>query len=76
MRCAQNLQGDDLACLVEYLDKVCCRVALPNLRSNQHRHSTVSTLPVPLPGSVCANSEAYAGIRRYFRHPTRFHPTF
>jgi len=25
----QNLQGDDLAWFVEYLDKVCCRIALP-----------------------------------------------
>jgi len=30
VRCARNLQGDDLMWLIAYLDKVCCRVAVPN----------------------------------------------
>jgi hypothetical protein len=29
-QCVPNLQGDDLAWLVDYLDKVCCRIALPH----------------------------------------------
>jgi len=30
VRCARNLQDDDLAWLVAYLDKVRCRVAIPD----------------------------------------------
>jgi len=76
IQCLPNLEGDDLVWLVEYLDKVRFRVALPALRSSQRRHSMVLILPAPPPGSVYANSEVYAAPARYFQRRTRFHLTF
>jgi len=28
--CVPNIQGDDLVWLIEYLNSVCCRIALPH----------------------------------------------
>ena len=76
-QCLQNLEGDDLAWLVDYLDKVrSCELAPLNLHSSQHRLSIVLNLPAPLLGSVCANSEGCAAPRGYSRDPTRFCLTF
>jgi len=73
---APSLQSNDLVWLVEYLDKVRYRVALPTLRSNQRRHSMISILPIPLLGSVYASSEPYAGRRRCSQCLTRFRLIF
>lgn len=56
-----NLRGEDLAGLVNYLDKVRHRVShrfAP--RSGRCRLSILSTPPVPPFGSVCASSDVYA----------------
>ena len=73
--CVPALQGDDLMQLVDYLDEVRLRVALPTLRSSRHRLSIVSILPVWLPKSHCMNSEPYAAIARYSQHGTTFRLT-
>ena len=54
-----DLQGDDLAELVDYLDEVRCCVTLSHLCSSQHRFSMFSILPIPVSGNVSANSENY-----------------
>ena len=58
-RCVGGLQGDDLVELVDYLDKVRCRVALLRLYLNQRRPSIFLTLPVTVSGNVYANSWTY-----------------
>ena len=61
---APNLQSDDLVWLIDYLDKVCRHITspFPTRCSTCRRPSMVSILPVPLPGSACANSEAYVAL--------------
>ena len=71
-KCVQNLQCDDLVWLVEYLDKVRRRAAFPALRLSYSRLSMVSRSPVPVSGSVCANSGVYAVHGRCSRHRTHF----
>ena len=75
-RCAPNIQGDDLVCIVDYLDKVRPRVLLPRPPLSQRRLSTVSILPVLLSASVCVNSEVGAALGGYFQHRTCFRLTF
>ena len=58
-----DLQGDDLVWLVDYLDEVCCRIALIRLCLTQRRSSIFSILPAPVSGNVCANSEVYVVTR-------------
>ena len=70
--CVPALQSDDLMRLVDYLDNVRLRVALPTLHSSWHRLSIASILPVWLPKSHYMNSEAYAAIARYSQHGTSF----
>ena len=61
-RCVQDLQRDNLIWLIDYLDDVSLPVSyFLTHRSSRHKLSIVSTLPVPLPGSVYANSGTYAG---------------
>jgi hypothetical protein len=59
MKCVPNLQGDDLARLVDYLGRVRRRSAFSSLRLSQRRLSTPSTLPVPVPENVYANLDTY-----------------
>jgi len=75
-QCISNLQRDDLAWLIDYLDTVCRHVILPNHRSRQRRLSTVSNPQVPLSGNVYVNSEAYAEPRGYSRPHTHLPPNF
>ena len=70
--CVPTLQGDELMWLIDYLDEVRRRVALPTLRSSWLRFSMASILPVWLPKSHYMNSEAYAAIGRYSQHCTIF----
>ena len=72
-RCVGGLQGDDLVELVDYLDKVRCRVALLRLYLSQRRPSIFSIPPVPVPGNVYANSETYVAPGRYCRPHTPSH---
>ena len=58
-RCVGGLQGDDLVELVDYLDKVRCRVALLRSYLSQRRPSIFSILPVPVSGNVYTNSWTY-----------------
>ena len=58
-QCVQKLQGDDLAWLVDYLDKVRRSLYFPTLRLSYCRLSMVSILPAQLPGNVYANSKPY-----------------
>ena len=59
-RCVGGLHGDDLVELVDYLDKVRCRVALLRLYlSQRYRPSIFSILLVPVSGNVYGNSETY-----------------
>jgi hypothetical protein len=67
-----NIQGDDLVGLVDYLDKVRCRVSPLYPRSSHHRLSMISTPPVPLSGSVCVNSGTYAAPGRYCHFRIQF----
>jgi hypothetical protein len=71
-----NLQGDDLAQLVDYLDKVRRRINLPPLRLSQCRPSTVSILLVPVSGNVYANCEPYVAPERSYRPRTLFRRRF
>jgi len=48
----------------------------PTLRSSQCRRPILSILPVPLSGSACASSEAYAALGAYSHHRTHFRLTF
>ena len=76
-RCVQNFQENNLGWFVDYLDKVRHHVTLPHWTLKlASRLSTVSILRVPLLGSACANSEAYARLIQRFQHPTQFLPTF
>ena len=59
-RCVENLQGDDLMRLVDFLDNVRGRVICSSSCSCLPRFLTVLLLPVPLSRSVCKNSEACA----------------
>jgi len=56
--------------------KYVAALPFPTLRSNQRRLSMVSILPVPLHGSVYANSEAFVAPARYFQHRAFFRLTF
>ena len=79
VQCVPSIEGEDLAWLVDYLDKVRRRVALPpslTLCSSQRRLSTVSILPVLLSGSVCASSKTYAAPAARSQHRTRSRLTF
>ena len=67
-----SIDGDDLVWLVDYLDKVCCHVAVPDPCLTQSRLSIVSTLPAPVSGNVYANLEVYAAPTRYYRLRTCF----
>ena len=58
-RCIPDLQGDDLAWLVDHLDEVCYRIAPIRLYLNQCRLSTHSILRVPVSGNVYASSNTY-----------------
>ena len=71
-RCVPDLQGDDLAWLIDYLDNVRRRVPLLPPSSSYRSHSILSTLHLPLTGSVCANSETYVALGRYCRPRTPF----
>jgi len=62
VQCVPGLQDDGVMQLIDYLDKVCRRVALqlqlpgpPTPRSCHRRLPMVSILPATLRGSVCAN---------------------
>ena len=70
--CVPTLQGDELMWLVDYLDEVRHRVALPTLRSSCRRLSTSSALPIWLPQSYYMNSETYAATGRYSQRRTTF----
>ena len=75
-QCVRNLQNDDLAWLVEYLDKVRrSRPKFPALHSSRRRLSTASILPVRLPGNAYANSGPDAVLWDNSQHRTRFLPT-
>ena len=68
MQWVPTIQGDDLVGLVDYLDTVRCLASflpLPLPRSSHRRLSIVSTLLVPLSGSVFVNSDTYAETERY-----------
>ena len=67
--CEWNLKGDDLAWLVDYIDKV--RAALPSIAPilSRDRLSIFSHLPTLRSGSVCVSSEGYAAPTGYSRHP-------
>ena len=72
VQCEENLEGDDLVWLIDYLDKVRRHLALLRLLLSQCRLSPVSILPAQLPGSVCASSETYAAPGCYSQHRTLF----
>ena len=74
--CVPNLGDSDLRELVDYLDEVRCRVALPSLQSTQHRLSIVLILQVVLPRNVYSNSETFVAPTQYSLCLTRFHLTF
>ena len=67
-RCVTNLQGNDLAWLVDFLDDVCRYAALSCSDLRRHRLLVVSSLPVILSESVCMNSEVYVELRRCSLH--------
>jgi hypothetical protein len=75
-QCVRDLQGDDLVRLVDCLDKVCRRIALPTLRSSQRRLLMASIPPLPLPKRASVSSEGYAALGGYSQHRTSFHLTF
>ena len=63
-----TIEGKDLVGLVDYLDTVRCLASFlppPFPRSSHRRLSIVSTLPVPLSGSVFVNSDTFAATERY-----------
>jgi hypothetical protein len=72
----RDLQGDDLVWIVDYLDKVCRRVALPTLRSSRCRLLMASIPPLPLPESASVSSEAYAALGGYSQPRTSLHLIF
>jgi len=66
----QTIEGNDLVGLVDYLDTVRCLASfllLPFPRSSHRRLLIVSTLLVPLSGSVFVNSDTYAATERHYR---------
>ena len=70
-----TIEGNDLVGLVDYLDTVRCLASflpLPLPRSSHRRLSIVSTLLVPLSGSVFVNSDMYAAIERYCHLPIHY----
>ena len=71
-RCVPTLDDADSVWLVDYLDDVCCCVALSHLRLNQSRFSVLSVPLVPLFESVCVNSDTYAALGRSSQRRTRF----
>jgi len=75
-QCIPNLQRDDLARLIEYLDMVCRHVILPQPRLRQRRFSTISNHQVQRSGSVYASSGVYVEPRGRSRHHTPFHSNF
>ena len=75
-QCLPNLQGDDLVWIIDYLDKVRRRVALPYSPLNRRRLLMVSIVPLQLSTSVYVNSEADAALEGYFQHHTHFRLTF
>jgi hypothetical protein len=58
-QCVPNLQGDDLAWLVDYLDRVRRHVVHSTLLLSQRRLSVASILSVPVTGNVYASSEVF-----------------
>ena len=75
-QCVQNLQGDDLVWVVDYLDKVRRRVAFPYSPLNRRRLLMVSIVPVQLSPIVYVDSEADAVLEGYFQHRTHLRLTF
>jgi len=70
-----TIEGNDLVELVDYLDTVRCvssLLPLPFPRSSHRRLSIVSTLPVPLSGSVFVNSDTYVATERYYHFRIHF----
>ena len=72
-QCVGALQGDNLVELVDYLDKVRCRVALLRLYLSKRRPSIFSILQVTVSGNVYLNSETYAAPGRYYQPHTSSH---
>lgn len=73
-----NLQGDDLAWLVDYLDKARSVLPFPSLDSLPRRLSTsmVSNLLVLPSGSIYVSSKRYVEQVGYSHRRTRFHLPF
>ena len=70
VNCLPNLEDDDSAWLVDYLDKVSHRISLRHFHSSQCRPLIISILPVRPPTSVYTNSETYAARGRYSQRRT------
>lgn len=66
-RCVRNLHGDDSAWLVDYLDKVRRRVALPRSPLRPARPWMALIPPALLRGNVSASSEVYVAPAGYSR---------
>jgi hypothetical protein len=71
-----NLQGEDLAWLVEYLDGVSLQTISPTLRSTSVRFSSVfPILQMSHSKNRCTNSERYAALKGCYRNRVHFQQT-
>lgn len=75
-KCVPNLQDDDSAWLVDYLDEVCCHTTTSPFYSLCLIHHRLlrdtSIPPVPLFESAYVNSETYVGFGGYSQHHSQF----
>ena len=72
IQCVTDIQGDNSAWLIDFLDNVGCVVCLghhPN--SRERRLLMVSHLLAPLPRNVCANLKTYVNPGRLSLHLAR-----